>query len=134
MAGFCDFWENEILDHVLGASTYTPPGTLYVALSTTTPTDAGGNFTEPVGNNYARVAVTNNLTNWPAASGGSKSNGTAVTFNDATGSWGTVTHFGVYDQASGGNLLFWGQLTASKLVGTGDQLSFGATNLQVTLD
>lgn len=134
MAGFTDFLENEVLDHLFSAATYTAPATTYIALSTTTPTDAGGNFTEPVGNNYARVAFTNDATNWPAASGGAKSNGVAITFPEASGSWGTVTHVGIYDASSGGNLLCWGALTVSKAITSGDTAQFAVGDLDITLD
>lgn len=128
-----DFLENELLDHVLGAATYTPPVTIYCALYTAAPSDAGGG-TEVSGTGYARVAITNNATNFPAASGGSKSNGTAVTFPTAGGSWGTVTYFGYFDASSGGNLLRYGALGTSKVVGTGDTPSFAVGALVSTED
>lgn len=131
---FADFLENELLDHVFGNAAYTAPATLYVALSTTTPTDDGGNFTEPSGNGYDRVDVTNNATNFPAASGGAKANGTAITFAQASGSWGTVTHFGIYDANTAGNLLGWGALTVSKAISSGDTASFAIGDLDITLD
>lgn len=130
---FSDFLENEILDHVFGASAYTPPATLYIALSSTTPTDAGANFTEPPSGGYARVSVANNLTNWPAASGGAKANGVNIIFPEATGSWPTVTHFGVFDAPTGGNYLDGGALGASKTVYAGNQLQFSIGALTFTL-
>lgn len=134
MGSFADYLENELLDHAFGAALFTPAGTLYVGLSTTAINDAGGNITEPSGNNYARVAVTNNATNFPAASGGAKSNGLAITFPQASGAWGTVTHFFISDAPSGGNIYCWGALTASKEVTTGDTLSFAVGDLDITLD
>ena len=131
---FTDFLENELLDHVLGPGSYAAPATVYVALSTTTPTDAGGNFTEPGGFGYARVAVTNNATEWPAAVGGSKSNANPITFPEASGSWGTVTYFGIWDSSVGGNVLMIGALTTPKAVGAGDTLVFNASGITVTLD
>lgn len=133
MAGFSDYLENEILDHIFGAAAWTAPATLYVAALTTSPTDAGGG-TEVSGGNYARVAVTNNLTNFPAASGGSKSNGTAITFPTASASWGSVTHVGIYDATSGGNLLGYAALSLAKTVDNGDTLQFAAGALTLTLD
>ena len=84
---FTNFLELELLDHVLGNSAYPAPATVYVGLSTTAPNDDGTNFTEPVGGAYARAAVTNNLTNWPAAVSGTKQNGTTITFPEATSGW-----------------------------------------------
>ena len=131
---FADFLENELLDHVFGNAAYTAPGTLYVGLSTTTPADDGTNITEPSGGAYARVSSTNNLTNWPAAAGGSKSNGVPVTFAAATASWGTVTHFFLADAPTGGNILGSAALAASKLIDINDQASFDTGQLTITLD
>jgi hypothetical protein len=132
---FGDYLENELLDHVFGASAYSAPATLYVGLSTTAPTDAGGNITEPSGaNGYSRVAVTNNLTNFPVASGGAKSNGAAITFPTATGGWGTVGYFIIMDLASGGNMIGSGALTNPKTIDSGDTASFAIGDLDITLD
>ena len=133
MAGFSDFLELELLDHVFGNAAYTAPATLYVALFTATPSDAGGG-TECTGGSYDRADVTNNATNCPAASGGAKANGTAITFPTATGSWGVVTHFGIFDANTVGNLLCWGALTASKTIDTGDTPSFAIGELDILLD
>ncbi len=110
---------NNMLDARFGAVASSAPATYYVGLSTTTPTNTGSNITEPSGNAYARVAVTNNTTNWPAAASRSKSNGTTITFPTATGSWGTVTHFVLFDAATAGNMRAWGALTASQSVASG---------------
>lgn len=134
MGSFADFLENEILDHVFGAAAYSAPATLYVGLSTTTITDAGGNITEPSGNNYARLAVTNNATNFPAAAAGSKSNGTVLTFATPSGTWGTVVDFFVADAASGGNILAYGTLTASQTISSGNIVTFAIGALTFTLN
>jgi hypothetical protein len=134
MAGsFSDYLENKVLDHVLGGGDYTRPGTVYVALYTAAPSDSGGG-TEVSGGGYARVAVTNNTTNFPAASGGAKSNGTVIQFPTATASWGTVVAVGIFDAASAGNLLAWADLTTSKTVGSGDTASFAVGGLSITLN
>jgi hypothetical protein len=131
--GFTDFLRNEILDQVWGASDYAEPATLYIGLSTTTPADDGTNVSEPAGSGYARVSVTNNLTEWPAASGGAKDNANAITFPQATGAWGTVTHVVIYDASTGGNLLAFGALTTSKSIENGDTAEFAAGDLDITL-
>jgi len=128
-----DFLENELLDHVLGNAAYAAPATVYVGLYTAAPTDAGGG-TEVTGGSYARVAVTNNATNWPAAAAGAKANGTAVTFPTATASWGTVVAFGIFDAATAGNLLYWADLTVSKTVGSGDTAEFAVGDIDITED
>src|SRR3972149_249132 len=93
--------ENKILNHILGGGDYTRLATIYVALYTSDPgEDGSANTNEATGTDYARAAVTNNDTNWPAASGGSKANGTAINFpTPGSGGWGTVTHFGIVSSA-----------------------------------
>ncbi len=105
--GATDIEERTILDNRFGSGT---PATWYVGLTTTAPNDDGTNVTEPVGGSYARVAVTNNTTNFPAAStsGGitRKSNGTAVTFANPTGNWGKIVGYVIADALSGGNIRY----------------------------
>jgi hypothetical protein len=133
VGSFTDFLELEVLDHVFGAAAYSAPATLYVGLSTTTITDAGGNITEPAGNNYARAVVTNNSTNFPAAAAGSKSNGTDINFNVPSGAWGTILDFFIGDAASAGNILAYGTLTASQSPTSGNTVKFAAGALTITL-
>jgi hypothetical protein len=133
MAGKADYLENKVLDHIFNATAYTAPTTLYFALFTAAPSDSGGG-TEVSGGSYARKAVTPNTTNFPSASGGSVSNGAAITFATATASWGVVTHFGIFDASTAGNLLYWGALSASKTVDSGDTVSFAAGALSVSED
>lgn len=117
--GKSDYLELKLLDHVLGGADYTRPATVYVAVYTTKPSDAGGG-TEVTGGAYARVTFTNNGTNWPAASAGQKSNGVAITFATATAPWGKCVAFGIFDAASSGNLLYWGELLGTQQVFTAD--------------
>lgn len=134
-----DYLEKAILDFLLGAVSLSSPGTIYVALSTAAYSDAatGTSMTEVSGGSYARVAVTNNTTNWPVATGTSpatKANGTSITFPTATGSWGTVTAFYLVDAATVGNILYGGDLTASKTIGSGDTATFAASAITITED
>ena len=131
-----DYLEAKLLDHVLGNTAYTAPSTVYIALFTADPTDSGGG-TEVSTGSYARAVVTNNTTNWPNASGtspSSKSNGTSFTFPTASGAWGTVTSYAIFDAATVGNMLYWGTLTISKTVASGDTASFANGTLTVTED
>lgn len=133
MAGMSDYLENKVLDHILGATAYTPPSKVYLALYTATPSDAGGG-TEVTGGDYARCEITNNTSNWPNAASGSKSSGAAFTFATATASWGTITHWALFDALNDGNMLYWNQLTASKPIDTGDTAQFAAGKITVTQD
>jgi hypothetical protein len=136
MAGsWSDYLENKMLDHVFGGGDYARPATVYVALFTADPSDAGGGTeVSAVGTAYARVAVTNNATNWPAAESGSKANGTAIEFPEATDDWGTCTAFGIFDAETEGNLLCWGELTVDKAASAGDTLKFAIGDLVITQD
>lgn len=100
-----------------GGATTWAPATWYLGLSTTTPADDGTGFSEPSGGSYARVAITNNSTNFPAAfnDGGvtKKWNGAKFTFPNPTGNWGTVTHYGFFTASSGGTPAYTGQLDTS---------------------
>jgi hypothetical protein len=144
VAGFSDFLENKLVDHIFRNTAYTMPTTIYVSLFTAAPTDAGGG-TEVTGGSYARVQVGPSTTAWNATQGGTSgaSSGTGgVTANAAdtvfptpTANWGTVTHFGIHDAVSAGNLLLWAPLTASKTVNNGDAApKFLSGALTVTLD
>jgi hypothetical protein len=131
---FTNYLESVILDEVFGGVNYTPPATIYVGLSSTAPNETGTGITEPTGG-YARVAVTNNATNWPATgTDGTKSNGTVISFPQATADWGAaVTHFFLSDSLSGG-VLAYGALGVAKTIGTGDTASFGVGSLTISLD
>ena len=85
----------------------TIPTKYYLGLSKTTPTAAGA-YTEPSGGGYARVEITS----LSQPSNGVVTNGSPITFAESTASWGTVTHFLVFDAATGGNLLMYGQIAA----------------------
>jgi hypothetical protein len=131
MGSFGNYLENKVLDHLFGKNTYSSP-TVYVALSTADPGEDGSSLAEPSGNGYARVQTSEN--NWNDAFEGSIDNATDISFNEATGNWGTVTHFALVDAASGGNMLACGTLSQAKSVGSGDTVKFAAGDLNVTLD
>jgi hypothetical protein len=124
---FTNHLETEILDHVFGGNAYTAPGTLYLGLYTSAPSDTGGG-TELSGSGYARQAMAMSV------SGNTASNSAVEEFATATGSWGTVTHVGVFDASTSGNLLAYGALSASKAIASGDVFRIPAGDLDITLD
>ncbi len=128
MAEFSNYLENKILDHVLKNISYTSPTTAYVGLFTSDPTDAGTG-TEVSGGSYARqvLSVT-------TASAGIVTSSGDVTFPQATATWGTISHIGILDALTSGNLLMHTALTTSKTIETGDILKVSSGNLTVTLD
>lgn len=125
MSDFSDYLENKILDHVFRNTAYTPPTAVYLGLYTAAPSDAGGG-TEVSGGGYARQAIT-----FGAASGGAISNTAAVQFTASGGSYGTVTHVGVFDASSAGNMLAWKAITPI-VMGSGAILTFAIGDIDVT--
>jgi hypothetical protein len=129
MGGFTDATEDKVMDALLGGTALGQPATYYFGLSTTTITDAGGNITEPSGNNYSRVAITNNKTSFTTSSGGLVQNAIAINFPTASGSWGTIVDWFMSSAASGGTIWFFGTLPASRPVASGDQPYWAALAL-----
>jgi len=124
---FADFLEGELLDHLFNIGAYSAP-TMYVGLSTADPTDDASGLAEPSGNGYARVACAA----W-SRSGNEIDNDAAVTFAEATGSWGTITHAGLFDAESAGNLLLSFALDTPRSVTSGVTPRFSAGELNITL-
>lgn len=122
-----NYLEDALINATLRNTTYTSPTTVYVGLYTTDPGE-GNTGTEVSGNGYARKAVT-----FGAPSNGASTNSADVTFDQATGSWGTIGYIGILDSLTGGNLLYYTALTTSKTVDTDDIFQISTGNLSVTL-
>ena len=122
-----NYLENAVINAVLRNTSYTSPSVVYVGLFTSDPTDAGSG-TEVAGGSYARVAVT-----FGAPSNGVSTNSAAVEFAQATANWGTVSHIGIHDALTTGNLLFHTALDTSKTIETGDIFKIAIGSLSVTL-
>lgn len=135
---FTNFLAAKLLDHIFTDPAYSPPATMHVGLSSTTPTEAGGNFTEESANGYARVSTA--AADWAAATSADpslKDNATEIAFPQATGDWlagANLTHFGIFDAATDGNLIAFGVLTVAKPVLNGDTAKFPIGDLDITLD
>ena len=138
MSAASNYLENKVLDHVLTATSYSAPSTRYLALFNNTSGSAAANLeagtlTDEVstsGTAYSRKAVT-----FAAASGGSSATNATVTFDAATASWGTITHVAVMDggTAGSGNVLFYGAVTTSKTIDSGDTFQVTSGNLTISL-
>jgi hypothetical protein len=130
-----DYLENKLLGLALGATAYTPAVTVYAGLFTTAPTDAGGG-TELTGNNYTRVGLTNNTTNFATPTVGSVTNAAAWTFPILSGTTSTVVAVGFFDAFTSGNLLYWCDLAAGyqKAYAANDQPVIPISGLVVTED
>ena len=127
MAEMSNYLENALINVTLRATSYTAPTTVYVALYTTDPTDADTG-TECSGTSYARQAVT-----FGAPSNGVSTNSAVIDFPQAGGAWGTITHIGIRDALTVGNLLYHTPLDASKTIATGDVFRVASGSLSVTL-
>lgn len=122
-----DYLRNKLIDGTLRNTQYTVPATVYVALYTSDPTvnDVG---VEVSGGGYARQSCA-----FSAPSAGVSTNSADITFPVATSSYGTVTHFGIRDASTAGNLLYFAPLSASKTVSTDNQLLIKAGQLSVAM-
>ena len=120
-------FETETLEWLFTTTGVTRPTAWYVGLYTVAPTDSGGG-TEASGFDYARVSVTLSVT------GDTATNGSALEWATATGTWGTVVAVGIFDAAAAGNLIAYGNLTTSKTITTGDVFRISTGNLDITLD
>jgi len=138
MSAATNFTESLALTWLLTTSAATRPTTWFVGLFTATPTDAGtGSGTEvsTSGTAYARKAVTFTVTTTgtsPAITTTAKNSATLL-WDPATANWGTVTHLAVFDASTAGNMLFYGALTASKTIDSGDAFQILANNLSIEL-
>lgn len=120
-----------------GGATTWAPATWFMGISTSIPNDDGTNFTEPVGGAYARVSVTNNATNFPAATTTSgvtlKLNGTAVNFPTPSLLWGTISYYGWFTASSGGTPEYTFKLQDPITVNSGNtpvQFAIGQLSMQ----
>lgn len=142
MASASDYLELEILDHILGEGnrSYTSPANLFIALHTSDPGDSYSSG-EVSGNAYARVNADVDGTSGafdaaqqPSTGYTYSANTQTITFPTASGgNWGTITHLSIWDNNSGGNMLFSGALTASKQVLDGDTFQIQAGSLVISL-
>ena len=152
MSAASDYLELKLLDHTLrySSAAYTAPSTVYVALfadsgsgvaaaleSNTSGTDATSKFGyyEINTGSYARQSIT-----FAAAASGTSASNATVSFPVATANYQTagstgnvVTHLALMDASTSGNVLFYGALTTSKTVSSGDQFTISSGNLSISL-
>ena len=121
MSQATNYLEGEIIKHLFRTGTFTKPSVLAVGLYTAAPGEAGGG-TEVSGGSYARAQLDPLDANWDAPVGGNgqTKNASALTFPTPSADWGQVTHFGIFDATSGGNLLIYGSLNNPKTINLGD--------------
>lgn len=126
MSALSDYAELKVLDHTLGTTAWTMPATVYLGLSVASMADDASG-TELTGSGYARQTIS-----FASASGGSASTDATVTFPTATGSWGSIGFWSLWDASSGGNMLMHGAFTTAKTVENGDILRVNSGDLTIT--
>lgn len=126
MSGLSNYLETLLLTWHLTGNAATRPTAWFLGVGTGS-SDTGLTG-EPSGNGYARVAISSTV------SGDTATNSGALTLGPCTGaSWGTMSHFGIFDASTGGNLLWHGGLQAAKTVDVGDSLAVAASAVALTL-
>ena len=125
---------NRILDRNFGSTAYTPPATMYFGLSTTPVQIDGTGATEPSGGSYARVAFTNDKTNWGVSSNGVLTNLVALQFTESTASWGTITYVFIADALSAGNIWYFDALSPSRSVQISTTVLFAIGAITMTMN
>ena len=135
MAALTNCLENKLIDHIFRTSSFTKPTSLYVGLLTGITDAEAGTITEVSGGSYARVVRNPLDANWNASTtSGTTANTASLQFPSATADWGTCTHFGIWDAATGGNLLIYAPLTVARTITNGTTPSFGAGALTFQID
>lgn len=127
MSDFSDYSEDKILNVLFRNQSHTGAATIYAALFTAAPTDAGGG-TECSYSGYTREAIT-----FSAPSGGAIANSGTVTFDAAAGSSQTVVAIGIFDASTSGNLLAWKTLSSSITYNVGDIPIISASGVTITV-
>lgn len=126
---FSNTFETHVLNYVFTATSVTRPTAWYLALFTSNPAeDASGTEVSTSGTAYARQSAAFTV------SGNTASNSAAIEFPTATASYGTVTHVGVFDASTSGNLIAYSALSTSKAIDTGDVFRLPSGDLDITLD
>lgn len=134
MAGnITNFHELQILEFSVGKN---PALTRYVALYTTSPTDAtDGVEVTTSGTGYARISRT--AGDWNSAVSGAITNATDIrlpSVGEATAPFGSCVALAIVDAPTGGNILWYGPLTATVSVNTGDHYRIAASGLTISID
>lgn len=131
MGSFSNYLENAVINYLFSATALSSP-TPWVALCNTDPGEAGSTGAEvsTTATGYNRIKSTN----WVAGSSGYTYNASAVQYSTATGSWGTIQYFAIWDSSVAGNMLAYSSLTANKTVAAGDSVVFSTGAISIQLD
>lgn len=126
-SGLSVYARNKMVDHVLGTTAWpASPTAVYLALFSGDPIGAG---TEVSGNGYARKAIS-----FGAASSRAVTQNTVTTFDEATGTWGTIDNYAIYDALTSGNMLAYGALSSSRSIVSGNTPSVASGEVVVSIN
>jgi len=131
MSQMTNYLEKKLLDHTLGKAAFSMPTTTYLALFTSDPGETGSLAAEVSAGGYSRQAITSAMAATNSTTGVSN-NSNVITFGPASADWGTITHIGIMDASTGGNMLLFGALTSARTIQNGDSLQFAAGSLVLT--
>lgn len=140
MSALSNYLESGLLNHMFRAVSYTAPSPLYIGL---TQSFNSGNLEanvvdEPSTGGYARQSYTSNTTNWiaPYASGSATAthNNISIEFPVATVDIGNISGVFIADASTAGNVLFYGALSSSRNIRSGDQFVFSSGSLKITFN
>ena len=122
-----NYLESKIVRHVINAAAYTAPATLYLALYTSDPTEADTG-TEATGGSpaYARKSIS-----FGTEANGTVANSNTITFNTPNA---TITHWGILDASTSGNLLYYGAFDIPISTTSGGTLVVAIGDLTITED
>lgn len=138
MAGASTYTKNNILKALLQGTAMPLPAGTYISLHTADPGATGAN---EVGTGAWPAYVRRKAegtgamgTGWTTPTTGQSTNTNQLTYpsNDGAGNI-TVTHFAIWDAASGGNCLDSAALTTPRTLSVGDILVFDVGSLSVTV-
>ena len=134
MAILTDYMERKLLDHIFGRAAFSRPSNLYIGLSTTAFADSDNGSTayakEPSGNAYGRINIDNAVQY--ETSGNDIKNNSSIDWSEATGSWGSIGYWGVFDgSGSSANMLMHGSFSSATTVASGDQFRISTGDFEL---
>lgn len=139
MSKFSDYLEKAIIDWSFGSTAMPATGAVrYVSLHTAAPSESGGsNEVTTTGTNYARAALSaGNMTRAQISGAWTAKNNYDIVFpSSGTNNFtATVTHVGIWTASTGGNLLYWGALSAPANITPGAVFKILANDLVITVN
>ena len=138
MSAMTNYLEGALIDHLFRATAFSQTGTWYTALMTAAHGEDGTGGTEVSGGSDARIAVTRGTGTWTktlSTNVYTVHNTSTITFATPSADWGVVTHVGLFDALTSGNLVLEAALQFAKTINNGDPApKFNAGELKFTFD